>query len=66
MLVNFCKAHDRLEKIRRGENVPDPEKQYRELKALEPYIDEQFSLGKIKKAKYETYKKSLADWEEAD
>jgi len=52
-----------LERIRRGETVPDPERQYRELKALEPYIEEQYALGKIKKEKYDSYKKSLADWE---
>ena len=63
MLINYCKAHDRLERIRRGETVPDPERQYRELKALEPYIEEQYALGKIKKEKYDSYKKSLADWE---
>jgi len=64
--LSFCKAHDRLERIRRGEEVSDPERQYRELKALEPYIEEQFALGKIKKEKYDSYKKSLADWEEGD
>ena len=63
MLLNYCKAHDRLERIRRGEPVPDAEKQYRELKALEPYIEEQYALGKIKQEKYDSYKKSLAEWE---
>lgn len=49
---------------RRGEEVSDPEEQYRILKANEPAIDEQYALGKISEEKYRTYKKALADWEE--
>ena len=63
MLINYCKAHDRLERIRRGETVIDPETQYRNLKSLEPYIKEQYALGKIKQEKYNSYKNSLAEWE---
>lgn len=43
----------------RGENVPDPYDQYKKLKAMEPEVDKLYAAGKIKEAKYRSYKQAL-------
>lgn len=63
MLINYCRAHDRLQRIARGESVPDEEMQYKQLKSIESIVEQQFLNGEITKEKYDDYKNSLAEWE---
>lgn len=63
MLINYCNAHDRLQRIARGESVPDEEMQYKQLKSIEPIVEDQFKKGEISQEKYDDYKKSLFEWE---
>ena len=58
-LIDWMKEHDRMIKRARGENVPDPYDQYKKLKAMEPEIDKLHAAGKIKEAKYRSYKQAL-------
>lgn len=64
MAINYCCAYDRMKRRQRGERVPDPEQQYKVLKAMEQTIEKRYAEGKIKQEKYESYKKSLQRWEE--
>ena len=63
-LLDWCTAHDRRIRQQRGENVPDPYEQYMQLKAMEPDIEEMHAAGKIKEAKYQSYRRTLAECEE--
>lgn len=63
MLINYANAYDRLQKKIHGENVSDPDEQYRKLKAWQPQVEEMYAKGQIRKAKYESYKKSLEKYE---
>lgn len=56
-------AHADMTARRNGEEISDPEEQYRILKGNEPMIDEQYALGKISEEKYRAYKNALAEWE---
>ena len=47
-----------------GETVREPDEQYKILKAMEPQVDEMYANGEIRKEKYESYKRSLKNWEE--
>ena len=58
-LIDWMKEHDRMIERARGENVPDPYDQYKKLKAMEPEIDKLHAAGKIKEAKYRSYKQAL-------
>lgn len=65
MLLNYIYAYDRMQKRIHGQHVSDPEEQYRQLKSMEDQVERMYREGKIKKYKYESYKQSLARWEEA-
>lgn len=62
--INLLAAYADMTARRHGEEISDPEEQYRILKANEPIIDEQYELGKMSEEKYIAYKKALFDWEE--
>lgn len=59
MLLNWIYAHDRAQRIARGEEVHDNYKRYKVLKDLEPQIDEQFKRGEINPHKYESFKNAI-------
>lgn len=61
--VNLLLECSRLDKIKRGVPVTDPDKQYRQLKAIEPIVDEKYLRGEISEAKYRGFKASLERWE---
>lgn len=63
-LLDWCAAHDRRIRQKSGENVPDPYEQYLQLKAMEPDIEKMHAAGKIKEAKYQSYRRTLAECEE--
>lgn len=62
-LIDWAKEHDRAILRARGEDVPDPYEQYMKLKAMEPEIERMHDAGQIREAKYQSYKKSLAECE---
>ena len=62
-LVDWIKEHDRNILRARGEDVPDPYEQYQTLKAMEPDIEHMHAAGHIREAKYQSYKKTLAECE---
>ena len=63
MLINYCKEYDRCQKIMRGENITDSDKQYKQLKRILPLVKKRYENGEISKEKYEAYIKSLKDYE---
>lgn len=63
-LINFVYETDRLAAMARGEEVPDYEARYRQLKAAEPIIEERRQAGKITAEEYAGFKAALAEWEE--
>lgn len=63
--INIVRECDRLAKLRHGIEVPDPEKQYKQLKALEPTIEAMYAEGRITESKYRGYRASLEGWENA-
>lgn len=65
MGINLIRANADLNKIARGEYVPDREKQYRALKAQEKTVEERYKNGEITKQKYDSFKSALRQWEEA-
>lgn len=62
-LIDWAKEHDRNILRARGEDVPDPYEQYQKLKAMEPDIERMHAAGQIREAKYQSYKKTLAECE---
>lgn len=58
-LIDWVKAHDRNLRIARGEEVKDPYEQYMNLKAMEPEIERMHAEGRIKEAKYISYRQTL-------
>lgn len=63
MLVNYCKAYDAAIRRANGEEAPDFSKRYRQLKDIEPFVEEQFENGEISETEYAEYKKSLMEFE---
>lgn len=63
MLFNYCYADDRLNRKIRGENVADPEQQYRKLKKLEPEVTKMYKAGQVSEEKYNSFMKSITDYE---
>ena len=57
--------HDKARSIRRanGEQVSDPEHQYKVMKADQPLIEQLHEEGKISEQDYQRYIKAIADWE---
>lgn len=63
MLVNYCYAYDRQIKRNQGEDIPDPEAQYKKLKKIEPLVKEKYLNGKITKKRYDEFMSKLERWE---
>ena len=63
MLINYARGYDRVKAISRGESVPDEDAQYKQLKAIEPLVEQQFEDGHITAKDYKEYKQSLIEYE---
>lgn len=63
MLINFCHAHDRLQRIASGERVTDPDDQYCKLKAMQPQVEEMYQRGEIREERYRSFMKSIENYE---
>ena len=63
-LINYIYDYDRLQRIAHGEDEPDHEARYRQLKSIEPLIEARFQSGEIEKEEYEEYRAALHEWEE--
>ena len=63
MLINFCYAHDRLQRRANGERVPDPDDQYQKLKAMQPQIEEMHQRGEIREERYRSFMQSIKNYE---
>ena len=58
-LIDWACEHDRLQKIARGEYVPDDFERYEQLKAMENQIEELHKAGKIREDKYRSYRAEI-------
>lgn len=63
MCINYIYAYDRCEARRNGHDVPDPEEQYRKLKAASAVVEERYSKGEITQERYERYMKPIWEYE---
>lgn len=63
MLLNLTHSHTRLKQQIAGEQVENPHKQYKQLKNIEPLIDERYKAGKITQKEYLNFKKQIEDYE---
>lgn len=63
MLINYCCAYDRQQQRMHGEDVPDPDAQYRKLKAMQPQIVELYRKGQITETKYRSFMQSIEKYE---
>lgn len=63
MLIDWAMEHDRMQRRQRGEYVPDDYERYKQLKAMQPQIEELHEQGKIKPERYQSYKNTLAECE---
>ncbi len=63
-LVNYLYEYERAKARARGEQVPDPEAQYKQLKAIEPIVLDRLKRGEITQGEYDAFAGSLRDWEE--
>lgn len=63
MCINFINAFVRQKKRMNGENVPDPEQQYKKMKAIEEVVEERHRSGAISDEKYREYRKMIDDYE---
>lgn len=63
MLINYCKAYDAIIRQANGEEKPDFSERYRQLKDIEPFVEEEYANGEISEKEYAEYKKSLAEFE---
>ena len=63
-LIDWCAEHDRRIRIQRGEKVEDPYEQYQTLKEMEQDIEEMHAAGKIREAKYKSYRRTLEECEQ--
>ena len=63
MLINYCYAYNRQQRRNRGEDVPDPEKQYQKLKKIEPLVEKKYKNGLISEERYKAFKDRIHNWE---
>lgn len=63
MAINLLWERNRAVKRENGEEIADPEKQYRVMKANLPALEELYKAGRVRKEKYEAYISALERWE---
>ena len=62
--VNIASECSRLQAIKAGKEVADPEREYRILKSYEKIIEEMHRHGEITESKYRSYREAIERWEE--
>lgn len=59
-IIDFIQIKNKS--MKKNESRYSDEQRYKQLKELEPKIDERFKKGLIPKAKYDKYKQQLSEW----
>lgn len=62
-IIDYCSEDIRFRKIRAGIDVPDPEKQYEQLKAITPLVKQRFESGQITEEQYKRFISRLKEYE---
>lgn len=62
-LINYIYDYDRMQKRANGEDVPDLDARYRQLKSIEPIIEQRYKNKEINKEQYENYRAALFEYE---
>ena len=63
MCVNFVYAYERAYARRQGIDVPDPEEQYRKLKAASEVVEQKYRDGLISRERYEEFMAPIWEYE---
>lgn len=63
MCINFIYSYDRADARRQGIDVPDPEEQYRKLKAASEVVLQKYLAGEITRERYESYMAPIWEYE---
>lgn len=63
-LINYIYEYERNAARARGEEVPDLEARYRQLKAVQPLVEERHARGEISDEEYRDYMAAVNEWEE--
>lgn len=63
MALNYIHAYIRERRRRNGEEVSDPDAQYRKMKAMQPQIEELHRKGQITETKYRSFTQSIENYE---
>lgn len=63
MLINYCRAYDRMQARAHGVELPDEDARLRQLKAIEPIIEEQYAHGEISEEEYRCFRAAIAECE---
>ncbi len=63
MLLNYIFAHNRMTRVQNGEEVPDEDMRYEQLKRIEPIIEEKFKIGEMDFEQYKKFKEAIAEYE---
>lgn len=63
-LINYIYEFERCQARARGEEVPDLEARYKQLKAALPVVEARLAAGEISKERFDEYVAALKEWEE--
>lgn len=62
-IIDYCHEHNRLLKLSQGQDVKEPDTQYKQLKAIEPLVYQRYINGEIDEKEYKLFKDKLNEWE---
>lgn len=62
-LINYVYDYDRMQRRAQGEDVPDLDARYRQLKAAAPVIEQRYKTGQISKEQYDSYRAAMLEYE---
>ncbi len=63
-LINYIYEYERNAARARGEDVPDLEARYRQLKNVQPLVEQRHARGEISDEEYRSFTAALKEWEE--
>ena len=63
MLINLTHSHTRLKMQMAGKQVANADEQYKQLKNIEPLIDERYKKGEIGQKEYLNFKAQIENYE---
>lgn len=52
-----------MTRVQNGEEVPDEDMRYEQLKRIEPIIEEKFKIGEMDFEQYKKFKEAIAEYE---